>query len=165
MPTHQARRTEVAASIERLGALGSEVIERSNTILDRFIDKCLAFVAHRLDVVVESVDRVDGGTGLGVKVATAMARLMGFEVREATEASVANSFGLFGSPMVPARAQRRPPARARASRVSSVSSRLHPSVWNGIHSPAMAAVYRRPVRISESPAGAVRGRSSSHAMN
>jgi len=166
MLTHRGVYREVAASIDRLGAHGTRVVDGFNAMVDHFIGKCLALVVRRLNVVAESVDRVDGGRGLGIRVAALMARMAGFEVREApSAASQAGSYDLFRDPMVPARAQRRTAARARCSRASSISNRLHPSVWSGIPSPAMAAVYRRPMRMSEAPAGAVRSRSSSDAMN
>jgi len=51
-------------------------------LLDGFVERCLALVARRLNGIVESIDRLDGGSGLGLAVASAIARLTGFEVRE-----------------------------------------------------------------------------------
>jgi hypothetical protein len=68
------------------------VIARINAAIDTVVEWGLSLVAHRLNKVVEAVDRVDSGTGRGLAIASAMARLTGFEVRE-ERATVAASRG------------------------------------------------------------------------
>jgi hypothetical protein len=66
-------------------ASGHGVIARLNAAIDTVVEWGLSLVAHRLNKVVEAVDRVDGGTGRGLAIASAMAWLAGFEVREVRE--------------------------------------------------------------------------------
>ncbi len=94
-------------------ASGDSVIARINAAIDTVVEWGLALVAHRLNKVVEAVDRVDGGTGRGLAIASAMARLTGFEVRE-----------------------------ERAIIASSRASRAHP-LPRTRHEAALAAILRR----------------------
>lgn len=66
----------------RVAAGTRRAIVRVNALVDDCVERALALVAHRLNHVVASVDRLDGGSGLGLTIATLMARLTGFEVRE-----------------------------------------------------------------------------------
>ena len=66
----------------RRSSEGRGVIARINASIDALVQRALGLVAHRLNQVVAAVDRADGGTGRGIAIATAMAQVTGFEVRE-----------------------------------------------------------------------------------
>lgn len=61
---------------------GRGVHARVDAMVDSAVRRALALVADRLNKVVEAVDRLDGGSGRGLAIATAMARLTGFDLRE-----------------------------------------------------------------------------------
>jgi len=100
------------------------VIARINAAIDTVVEWGLSLVAHRLNKVVEAVDRVDGGTWRGLAIASAMAWLAGFEVREVRE--------------------------EREAIASSRSVRAHPLPRTS-HEAALAAILRRQQGAAPAP--------------
>ncbi|MFI5310454.1 MAG: hypothetical protein ACHQQ3_04435 [Gemmatimonadales bacterium] len=95
-------------------------IRRINAVIDAVVSRGLALVAQRLNGVVDAVDRVDGGTGRGFAVASAMARLTGFELREQGVAIVSPIPGRLAEHAVLNRARRTTsPARTHSVPTSS----------------------------------------------